>query len=139
MKSKASDKKEPAGREPVSHAPAGRKPARKKEIDKADIEIMMDVEFLVSVIVAIGEVANITGVPQRKIRYWDEKGLIEPVDKSSTYRQYDYLNIKKIVLIQEMLDEGYTLDTASKKVNERCARIAGVFKRLSALKNQEKK
>jgi hypothetical protein len=38
-----------------------------------------------------------------------------------------------------MLDEGYTLDTASKKVNERCTRIAGVFKRLSALKNQEKK
>jgi DNA-binding transcriptional MerR regulator len=112
---------------------------KSKAIDKADIEIMMDVEFLVSVIVAIGEVANITGVPQRKIRYWDEKGLIEPVDKSSTYRQYDYLNIKKIVLIQEMLDEGYTLDTASKKVNERCTRIAGVFKRLSALKNQEKK
>ena len=94
----------------------------------------MDVEFLVSVIVAIGEVANITGVPQRKIRYWDEKGLIEPVDKTSTYRQYDYINIKKIVLIQGLLNEGYTLDAASKKVNESCTRIADVFKRISALK-----
>jgi DNA-binding transcriptional MerR regulator len=112
---------------------------KKKEIDRADIEILMDVEFLVSVIVAIGEVANITGVPQRKIRYWDEKGLIEPVDKSSTYRQYDYLNIKKIVFIQEYLDEGYTLDMASKKVNERFAKVVDVFKRVYALSNQQKK
>jgi DNA-binding transcriptional MerR regulator len=112
---------------------------KRKEIDKADIEILMDVEFLVSVIVAIGEVANISGVPQRKIRYWDEKGLIEPVDKTSTYRQYNYLNIKKIVLIQELLDEGYTLDMASKKVNERFTKVADVFKRVSALASQQKK
>jgi DNA-binding transcriptional MerR regulator len=112
---------------------------KKKEIDITDIDILMDVEFLVSVIVAIGEVANITGVPQRKIRYWDEKGLIEPVDKTSTYRQYNYLNIKKVVLIQELLDEGYTLDMASKKVNERFAKVADVFKRASALKDRPKK
>jgi len=85
---------------------------------------------LVSVIVAIGEVANITGVPQRKIRYWDEKGIIEPVDKTSTYRQYDYLNIKKIVLIQELLDEGYTLDVSARKVTERCSKIEEVFERI---------
>ena len=112
---------------------------KRKEIDKADLEILMDVEFLVSVIVAIGEVANITGVPQRKIRYWDEKGLIEPVDKASTYRQYDYINIKKIVLIQELVEEGYTLDMASKKVNERFTKVADVFKRVSALSCQQKK
>ncbi|WP_158795615.1 MerR family transcriptional regulator [Pedobacter sp. L105] len=110
-----------------------------KEIDKADIEILMDVDFLVSVIVAIGEVANITGVPQRKIRYWDEKGIIEPVDKTSTYRQYNYLNIKKVVLVQELLDEGFTLDAAAKKVNERYTKVAEVFKRVSALKDHQKK
>ncbi len=101
-----------------------------KKISTADVNILMDVDFLVSVIVAIGEVANITGVPQRKIRYWDEKGIIEPVDKTSTYRQYDYLNIKKIVLIQELLDEGYTLDVSAKKVNERCSKIEEVFERI---------
>ena len=101
-----------------------------KKITPADISILMDVDFLVSVIVAIGEVANITGVPQRKIRYWDEKGIIEPVDKTSTYRQYDYLNIKKIVLIQELLDEGYTLDVSAKKVSERCSKIEEVFQRI---------
>ena len=107
-----------------------------KKLSNKDYEIMMDVDFLVSVIVAIGEVADLTGVPQRKIRYWDEKGLIQPVDKEATYRKYDYLNIKKVVLIQELLDEGYTLDAAAKKVNERCLKIAEVFKRLSASKNK---
>jgi DNA-binding transcriptional MerR regulator len=106
-----------------------------KNLSTADVNILMDVDFLVSVIVAIGEVANITGVPQRKIRYWDEKGIIEPVDKTSTYRQYDYLNIKKIVLIQELLDEGYTLDVSAKKVNERCIKVAEVFERLKASKS----
>jgi DNA-binding transcriptional MerR regulator len=106
-----------------------------KSLSTADVNILMDVDFLVSVIVAIGEVANITGVPQRKIRYWDEKGIIEPVDKTSTYRQYDYLNIKKIILVQELLDEGYTLDVSAKKVNERCIKVAEVFERLKASKS----
>jgi len=110
----------------------------KKSIDKSDLDILMDVDFLVSVIVAIGEVANITGVPQRKIRYWDEKGLISPVDTSSTCRQYDYMNIKKIVLMKELLDEGYTLDVASKKVDERCRKLAEVFNRAASLNNQKK-
>jgi hypothetical protein len=38
--------------------------------------------------------------------------------KSNLFLQSNnYLNIKKVVLIQELLDEGYTLDTAVKKVN----------------------
>lgn len=109
----------------------------KENINKADLEILMDFDFLLSVIVAIGEVANITGVPQRKIRYWDEKGYIAPVDKNSTYRQYDYLNIKKVILIQELLEEGYTLEVAVRKVNERFTKVSEVFKRLS--ENREKK
>jgi predicted transcriptional regulator len=103
-----------------------------KKLSTADVNILMDVDFLVSVIVAIGEVADITGVPARKIRYWDEKGYIQPVDKESTYRQYDYLNIKRIVLIKELLDEGYTLEVSAKKVIERCTRIEEIFERLKS-------
>ena len=110
-----------------------------EKIDKSDREILTDIDFLVSVIVGIGEVANITGVPARKIRYWDEKGIIEPVDVTATTRQYDYLNIKRIVLIKEMLDEGYTLDVAAKKVIERCRKVAEVFKRAAVLDGKERK
>lgn len=103
-----------------------------ESISGKDMEILMDFDFLLSVIVGIGEVANITGVPARKIRYWDEKGYIEPVDNASTYRQYNYLNVKKIVLIKQLLDEGYTLDVSAKKVNERSAKVSEVFERLKA-------
>lgn len=108
---------------------------KEEGINKSDMEILMDFDFLITVIVAIGEVANLTGIPQRKIRYWDEKGYIEPVDKTSTYRQYDYLNIKKIILIKELVDEGYTLESAAKKVNERSEKISEVFKRLKSIKS----
>lgn len=107
-----------------------------KKLSQADVSILMDVDFLVSVVVAIGEVANLTGVPQRKIRYWDEKGYITPVDRTSTYRQYDYLNIKRIVLIKEMLDDGYTLEAAAKKVCERSAKVEEVFLRLKKQASQ---
>ena len=107
-----------------------------KGLSTSDLDILMDVDFLVSVVVGIGEVAKITGVPQRKIRYWDEKGYIEPVDKESTYRNYDYLNIKKVVLIKEMMDEGYSLEASGKKVNDRCKKIAEVFNRLSDARNR---
>ena len=107
---------------------------KEEDINKSDMETLMDPDFLLRVIVAIGEVANITGIPARKIRYWDEKGYIEPVDKTSTYRQYDYLNVRKIVLIKEFMDEGYTLDAAAKKVNEKAEKISEVFKRLKSKK-----
>ena len=38
-------------------------------------------------------------------------------------RRYDYKNIKKILLIKELLDEGYTLDAASEKVKNRMRMI----------------
>jgi len=33
------------------------------------------------------------------------------------------------------VDEGYTLDAAAKKVNQRCLKIAEVFNRISASKS----
>jgi DNA-binding transcriptional MerR regulator len=76
-----------------------------------------DQEFLNRLVVGIGEVAEITGVPQRQIRYWQDKGIIEAVTSGdSSTRRYDYMNIKKILLVKQLLDEGYTLDAATAKV-----------------------
>ena len=84
-------------------------------------------EFLTKVIVGIGEVAEITGVPVRKLRYWQEKGIISPVDANASSRQFDLANIKKIILVQELLDDGYTLDAAAAKVKARTEKISSVF------------
>jgi len=95
-------------------------------------EVLMDFEFLSRLVVGIGEVAEITGVPKRKLRYWQKKGLIDSVrDDSGSTRRFDYLNIKKVLLIKELIDEGYTLNAAADKVRQRMEMIDGAFRRLA--------
>ncbi|TAK76135.1 MAG: MerR family transcriptional regulator [Gammaproteobacteria bacterium] len=93
------------------------------------INILDDHEFLTKLIVGIGEVAEITNIPQRKLRYWQEKGLIKTVDESGTTRRFNYLEIKKILLIKELLDEGFTLEAAANKVEKRIELINSTFKK----------
>lgn len=80
-------------------------------------------DFLSSVIVGIGEVSEMTHIPVRKLRYWEEKGIINAVDPLAKTRQFDLANIKKIILIQELIDDGHSLDGAAKKVEDRMAKI----------------
>lgn len=100
---------------------------------KSKFENMMeDHAFLAKLVVGIGEVSEITKIPQRQLRYWQSKGIIHAnkEDKaSSTVRRFDYLQIKKILLIKELLDEGYTLDAAAQKVDKRMEMINSAFKK----------
>lgn len=94
------------------------------------VSLLDDHEFLSNLIVGIGEVAEITGIPQRQLRYWQEKGLIKTVDGSGvTTRRFNYLEIKKILLIKELLDEGFTLEAAANKVQKRIELINSAFKK----------
>ena len=100
------------------------------------INALDDHEFLTKLVVGIGEVAEITTIPQRQLRYWEEKGLIKTVDGTgSTTRRFNYLEIKKILLIKELLDEGFTLEAAAKKVEKRMELINSTF---TKFKNRHK-
>lgn len=88
-------------------------------------------EFLTNIRVGISEVAEITNVPIRKLRYWEEKGIIKTVDLESKSRQFDLANIKKIILIQELIEDGYSLDGAAKKVESRIEKIDSLLKLIS--------
>lgn len=105
-------------------------------MDKEPINdnLLFDFDFLDKVIVGIGEVSEITGVPTRKIRYWEKKGIIQSTTESGKNRRFDYKNIKKILLMKELLDEGYTLKAASEKVKNR---IEMINKALAKLKDQK--
>lgn len=93
--------------------------------------IAFDSEFLDVLIVGIGEVSQITGVPTRQIRYWEEKGIIISLtEEEGKNRRYNYPNIKKMLLIKELLDEGYTLDAAAQKVADRMKMIEEALSRL---------
>jgi DNA-binding transcriptional MerR regulator len=96
-----------------------------------------DPELVGKMAVSIGDASKITGVPIRKIRYWGDKNIIQSIDDNTgTNRKYDYYALKKILLIDEMIEEGYTLDKAAEKVNTRIQTIDQMHKAMGEnLKN----
>ena len=93
--------------------------------------------FLCQLIVGIGEVAEITGIPIRQLRYWEDKGIIKSLtEQEGKNRRYDYFNIKKAILIKMKLDEGFTLDAAHTKICKEMANVETIFKRLKEVREQ---
>ena len=100
---------------------------------KADKEINLsfDFDYLNKLVVGIGEVSQITGIPTRQIRYWEDKGIITSLtEEEGKNRRYNYENIKKILLIKELMDEGYTLDASAEKVKKRMEMIEQTLNKL---------
>lgn len=94
--------------------------------------LSFDFKFLEKLIIGIGEVSQITGIPCRQIRYWEDKGIIKSLtEEEGKNRRYNYENIKKILLIKELLDEGYTLDASAKKLESRMQMIESALKKLN--------
>lgn len=93
--------------------------------------LSFDFDFLEKLVVGIGEVAQITGIPTRQIRYWEDKGIITSLtEEEGKNRRYDYKNIKKMLLIKELLDEGYTLDASAEKIKNRMLMIENTLHKL---------
>lgn len=80
----------------------------------------------------IGEVAEITGIPQRQLRYWEQKGIIHCLAESSknSTRRFNYAEIKRILLIKQLIDEGFTLEAASNKVEQRSKMLNAVIQKI---------
>lgn len=93
-------------------------------------EKSFDFEFLDKLVVGIGEVSEITGIPTRQIRYWEEKEIVKSLSENGKNRRYDYKNIKKMLLVKELLDEGYTLDASAEKVAKRLELIENTLNKL---------
>ncbi|MDD2383700.1 MAG: MerR family transcriptional regulator [Sulfurospirillaceae bacterium] len=92
------------------------------------IEDLFDPKLVSQLLVTIGDVSDVTGIPQRRLRYWEDKKIITSAcTKEGGTRKFDYINIKKIILIKELLDEGYTLETAVKKIEERMSTLKKSF------------
>ncbi|SEJ33377.1 MerR HTH family regulatory protein [Myroides marinus] len=105
------------------------------EDDKNGNDLSFDFKFLDKLVVGIGEVAQITGIATRQIRYWEEKGIITSLtEEEGKNRKYNYENIKKMLLIKELMEEGYTLDASAVKVNKRMEMIESTLNKLKQYK-----
>ncbi|MFP7477356.1 MerR family transcriptional regulator [Terribacillus saccharophilus] len=84
----------------------------------------IDYKLLLQMAVTIGDAAKITDIPIRKLRYWEDKGYIDRAEeKTNTTRRFDYYMIKKIVLMKELLEDGYTVEAASNKAEDRLSTL----------------
>lgn len=96
----------------------------------------IDIELLKKMTVSIGEVANITEIPIRKLRYWENIKIIKSTEEGTNKtRKFDYYEIKKIILIKELLDEGYTLEKSVEKIELRLKNLQIIFEKLEKSKN----
>lgn len=94
-------------------------------------DLSFDFDFLDKLVVGIGEVSQITGIATRQIRYWEDKGIITSLtEEQGKNRRYNYENIKKVLLIKELMDEGYTLDASAEKVKKRMEMIEQTLNKL---------
>lgn len=105
------------------------------EENKDHMDLSFDFDFLDKLVVGIGEVAQITGIPTRQIRYWEEKGIITSLtEEEGKNRRYNYESIKKMLLIKELMEEGYTLDASADKVKKRMEMIEETLHKLKNTK-----
>ncbi|AOJ95780.1 helix-turn-helix domain-containing protein [Burkholderia multivorans] len=58
----------------------------------------------------IAEVARRTGLPASTLRFYEEKGLIEPTGRAGLRRQYDESVLERLALIALGREAGFSLD-----------------------------
>ena len=68
---------------------------------------------------SIGDAAKKTGITQKQIRNWEERGYISKADRvlsgNRAYRRFTPSQVETMRLIKENLDAGFTLKSAVQK------------------------
>jgi MerR family transcriptional regulator, glutamine synthetase repressor len=54
----------------------------------------------------IGTVQKLTGLSARQIRYYEQNELISPVRSEGKQRLFSFVDVERLMLIREWLDEG---------------------------------
>lgn len=58
----------------------------------------------------IGEAADMTGLPSKTIRYYEDIGLVKPDRAANGYRDYDDKDVHRLAFIQRSRSLGFTID-----------------------------
>jgi MerR family redox-sensitive transcriptional activator SoxR len=65
-------------------------------------------------VLAIGDLAERTGMAVTALRYYDEPGLVPPVARVSGQRRYDDESVKQVAVVLFLRDVGFTLEEISR-------------------------
>ena len=71
---------------------------------------------------SIGDVSKLTGVSDKTLRYWEFKSYIQSPERmmsgSRALRRYSEEQIKLIIKLKSLIDQGFKLQIAANKLNE---------------------
>ncbi|MGH3812306.1 MAG: MerR family transcriptional regulator [Pseudonocardiaceae bacterium] len=68
----------------------------------------------------IGELADLTGVSPRSLRYYEQQGLLVPQRGDNGYRVYSQLDAVRAANIRDFLDAGLTLEEVRPAMEKGC-------------------
>ncbi|MGD3109790.1 MerR family transcriptional regulator [Streptomyces sp. YGL11-2] len=68
----------------------------------------------------IGELADLTGVSPRSLRYYEQQGLLAPQRDDNGYRAYDPLDAVRVANITELRDAGLALEDVRPALENGC-------------------
>lgn len=54
----------------------------------------------------IGDLAELTGVPPRMLRYYEQQGLLEPRRSPNGYRDYTVADVDRVEMIRYLIQSG---------------------------------
>ncbi|WP_125580622.1 MerR family transcriptional regulator [Levilactobacillus cerevisiae] len=76
----------------------------------------------------IGELAAMTDVSARQLRYWEKKGLIASQERADGQqaRVYTFKTFVRVSMIKYFLDEGFTLAGAARQSDKRQDRMKSI-------------
>ena len=57
----------------------------------------------------VGEVAELTGLPAKTLRYYEEIGLVTPARRGNGYRDYSKADINKLHFLQRARSLGFSI------------------------------
>jgi DNA-binding transcriptional MerR regulator len=67
-------------------------------------------------VLAIGDLANRTGVAITALRYYDELGLVRPAERVGGQRRYDDSAVQQVGVVLFLRDVGFTLEEIARLV-----------------------
>lgn len=70
-------------------------------------------------LLAIGELASATGVPDSTIRFWERKGLLSPTLRQGGQRRYKPSAVGNVAMLRLCQEAGFTLADIRRLMDER--------------------
>ncbi|RAW13508.1 MerR family transcriptional regulator [Paenibacillus taichungensis] len=79
-------------------------------------------------VITIGTVCDLTGLSARKIRYYEERGLIFPERSTTGNRKYSFKDIEMLMEIANHLEDGFrTFDIKQDQKKKNSVRLYNTY------------